>query len=116
MGLDAAIRFNSILGKEKVTWFIVEGPLDAGRIGPPALAILGKYMSEYQAAVVAKHFSKAVIVADNDFSGKSMKEICKKVLGLKMEVDTLEVPDGFKDIGEMSQAEATKMIQPYLFG
>ena len=45
---------------------LVEGPLDAARIGPPAIALLGKVPSSMQVSRLITFFGQFVLVPDND--------------------------------------------------
>lgn len=111
MGVDAAIAFNNELGLKKRTAFIVEGPLDAGRIGPGGIALLGKYMSERHADLLVSKFKRLVVVADNDKAGKEMVKRIKQLMSEKMvELVFIDIPDQYKDVGEMSYDAAIDLL------
>lgn len=115
MGVDAAVLFNVATAQKKPTAFLVEGPLDAGRIGPGGVAMLGKYLSERQADILTRKFKRLVIVADNDAAGQEAKQRIKTVLSSRnTEVVFADVPKGYKDIGEMPPAEANLFAINYL--
>ena len=117
MGLDAAVRWNAAMrpGRPPVCC-ISEGPLDAGRIGAPALAILGKNFNEDQAMLVSSYFRRAIIVADNDASGAEAKEKLRSKLAMAgVTVQVADVPKPHKDVGEMTTEAALALVLPFLF-
>jgi len=117
VGFDAAVRWNeSMGGGRKPTVVVTEGPLDAGRIGPPAVAMLGKNMSGAQAMLLAKKFRRLIYVADNDEAGKKAAMSVERAAGSMMEVVILTLPPHFKDAGEADQGFLWGMIGPLMFG
>ena len=117
MGLDAAIKWNAKVrpGKPPICT-ISEGPLDAGRIGAPGLACLGKSLSANQADLIADHFKKVLVLADNDKAGSELKE--KVISQLSRHINSIQVVDvplQYKDIGELSEAAALTLVGPFLF-
>ena len=115
MGVDAAVQFNKIMALKKPTAFIVEGPLDAGRIGPGGIAMLGKYLSDSQANILVRKFKRLIMVMDNDAAGVSAKLRIQKVMQDKaVDIIFAEVPSAYKDIGEMAQKDATNFAYSYL--
>lgn len=115
MGFDAAVRWNAEAGKTRRVCVVSEGPLDAARIGPPGLAIMGKSLSDNQAKLIADTFRRVVIVADNDKVGQEAK--IKMVAALSeyvRDMVTVDVPAKYKDLGEMPAGEATALIGPHL--
>lgn len=111
MGYDAAVEWNA--SRLIKTCILVEGPLDAARIGPPAIAILGKFLSKDQAALIQKAFDRVVIIPDNDIAGQKGLDSMRKAL-IDMEQEIAILPSKFKDIGEMTSAEAENFIRPYI--
>jgi hypothetical protein len=90
MGYDAAIMWN--LARGKTTAIVSEGPLDGGRVGPPGIAILGKFLNPDQAALLAAGFEKIVWIEDNDESGsQATKTVAQNLNGLKHRDKELEV-------------------------
>jgi hypothetical protein len=89
--------------------FLVEGPLDAGRLGPPAVAMMGKHFSDEQADLVAKHFSRVIFIADNDAAGASALAKVRYQLQVRLEgsvaLEVMPLPPGRKDAGELSKEE-----------
>ena len=114
MGMDAAILWNKVArrGKKKIC-ILCEGPLDAGRFGPPALAILGKYLSEHQAKVICREFDVVVWVGDNDKAGREGTARVKEQLAGKVRLHVADVPAPFKDPGEMETSDAWALVKPY---
>jgi hypothetical protein len=113
MGVDAAMEFNKKFKLKKPVVFLVEGPLDAGRIGPGAVALLGKYFSENQASVLLSRFKKIVLVSDNDKAGNELKERVTELLHDKLvELVFAEVPAPHKDVGDMSTEAALNLLLP----
>lgn len=115
MGIDAAVAWNKRMQLKKPTAIVVEGPLDAGRFGPPGVAILGKYLSDTQADLLCKKFSKLIFVMDNDAAGLKARERIKEIMATRMaEVIFVDVPPQYKDIGEMPFSDAFLLIHQHL--
>lgn len=114
MGLDAAMEWN--LRKQRMqhtrrVCILVEGPLDAGRLGPPAMAIMGKALTADQAILVAKHFYRIILIADNDKAGEKLKtSAARHFANLKVRHDFLDLPTRFKDAGSLDAAGATMFL------
>lgn len=107
MGYDAAVEFNNMMRLKKPVVFLVEGPLDAGRLGPGACALLGKYMSEKQADILCRRFKKIICISDNDKAGAESKQKIRTLLSQKsVETVFADLPYGYKDIGEMDTISA----------
>lgn len=116
MGLDAAIEWNQMMGMKKRTAILGEGPLDAGRWGPPAVALLGKFMSPNQAEILFKYFDQVLYVSDSDSYGmKSRKRVGQLFYGKRTELEFLDLPAGKKDPGELTPDIAWGMVKPFLF-
>lgn len=111
MGYDAAVAWNEKNGT--ATAVLVEGPLDAGRIGPPGMAMLGKYLNDGQ-ALLLKKFKRVIIVADNDKAGLEALNRAKHVFSniRTTEFISVSVPEIYKDLGAMPEEEALKLLQP----
>ena len=115
MGLDAAITFNKTLGLRKPTACIVEGPLDAARIGPGCVALLGKYMSERHADLLVSKFKKLIVVADNDKAGQEMANRIKQLMSERsVEVVFADIPAQYKDVGEMDYDDALHLVYKHI--
>lgn len=111
MGLDAAVDHNTSIGNDYC--ILVEGPLDAARIGPPGIAMLGKMLSPEQAAVIRQHFKRVFTIIDNDAAGRSSLASIQANLGPLFK-GNITLPSSVKDIGELSYEEASVIIQNYL--
>lgn len=112
MGYDAAV--GAMEGRDKVNRFCVlcEGPLDAAKLGPPAIAILGKSLSDYQADALAKRFDVICTVMDRDAAGKQcLDNIRMRMRARGRRVLDVPVPDGYKDAGDLSYEEAAKLMK-----
>lgn len=93
---------------------LVEGPLDALRVGPPAIAILGAHLSPRQASRIADKFGRVIIAGDNDNAGRKAVESIMQALegaGMNMAmVDRVTVPSG-KDLGDMETQAALSLVR-----
>lgn len=115
MGIDAAVEFNKMIGLVKPVVFIAEGPLDAGRIGPGGVALLGKYFSEKHADILISKFKKLVFVSDNDTAGTEFKTRAMQVMQDRIaSVEFIAPPAQYKDIGDMPTEEAINLIVKHL--
>jgi hypothetical protein len=115
MGFDAAVRWNQEQRKAKPVGIVVEGPLDAARAGPPGMAVLGKSLSDNQAALMATAFRRFILVADNDTAGQTAKTKWKNALSeFASDIISVDVPSQYKDLGEMPAAAAAAFLAPYL--
>lgn len=114
-GYDQAVAWAATNNSK--TCIIVEGPLDAVRVGLSAVAILGSSMSSEQAKLICSKFDKAVIVGDNDEAGR--RAVNKIIAALTDEgmnplnIEEVKVPEG-KDVGGMSYEDAHKLISDKL--
>ena len=114
MGLDAAIAFNK--DQKRKLCVLVEGPLDAGRIGPPGIAIMGKFFSENQSKLITTNFDDVVFIGDNDEAGKQAKQKVYERLGTAPGIRLLlpDLPRTFKDVGEMTDQQAQEFLSQCL--
>jgi hypothetical protein len=107
MGYDAALGFNAEKSLHNRWCMIMEGPLDAGRLGAPAMAILGKHLSENQASLLEDAFHRIVALKDNDAAGEKSAESIKKQFATRnVLLSFLTLPDKIKDPGELSPNNA----------
>jgi hypothetical protein len=121
MGLDAAIAWNACHrpGQLPIA-FTSEGPLDAGRLRAPAVAQIGKFLSDDQIALLARHFAVVIQVPDNDAAGQKDLELSSRRLASKVLTDVWhlpqQLPDGkaAKDIGDFPQAWVDEQRQTWL--
>lgn len=116
MGWDAAIA-RADKDEASIRWCcLTEGPLDAARIGPGGIALLGKSISQENAIKVASNFHLVLTAFDNDTAGKEATEkISASLLNsqarakLLTHVERLVIPTG-KDLGELDQSVADSIL------
>lgn len=112
MGFDAAVASQKDKPFNMRYCVLVEGPLDAGKIGPPGIALLGKSMSDFQAEAIRKNFSKVFTMMDNDAAGKQcFAKIQSKLPNI--DIVDIKVPDHVKDVGDLSYEEVENLLKPY---
>lgn len=78
-GWDAAIAAN--LDREHPWCVIVEGPLDAARVGPGGLAVMGSSLSPECAALIVQNFKVVITAFDNDAAGNAATTFCRSLPG-----------------------------------
>jgi DNA primase len=111
--------FNLHRAKRYDTVYVVESNFDAIRLdqnGVAAVATLGAYVSKFQTTLLTKYFNSVIVVADNDNGGNKMVD--KMVDRLGHRVTVVGIPQRFKDVGDMSDAdiaELTNRTQDPLF-
>lgn len=112
MGYDAAVASKAKDSRGRRYCVLCEGPLDAGRFGPPAMATLGKYVSQDQADLLVGRFERVIYVGDNDAAGKDAKARVSRRFSEIPEIDfqLAELPARFKDAGEMSYDDANNFL------
>ena len=107
MGFDAARDFQGD------TIGIVEGVLDAARLGPPFCSIMGLCLSTNQAALIANNFRRVIAVPDNDHTPDTDRESNASIfiraiqdeLGSRgVEIDIARVPIRYEDAGALDVA------------
>lgn len=116
MGFDAAVDFAS---KHRDRYgrkycILCEGPLDAGRVGPPGLALMGKYCSQFQAELLCNEFDRVIFITQNDNAGKEAQKKVAQQIGNatnRVSVDFPELPGAYKDIGEMTYKQAEAFLE-----
>lgn len=109
-GLDQAIEFNKDRPRHEKFCVLCEGPLDAAKLGAPAIALLGKNLSAFQAEEIIKNFSVVCTCMDQDAAGGECFESIASHLPGRNGVD-VTVPDGHKDAGELSYEEAALLMK-----
>ena len=121
MGYDAAVAYwdkksyeeQRDIPKEERYIIICEGPLDAARFGPPAVAVLGSNFTQVQARLVEARFKICVAATDNDDAGhKCAQEIIDKLAGTGVIVKRLLTPAN--DPGDMSHEDLHKLLNQTL--
>lgn len=112
MGYDAAVAFNAGRAYKDRFCILVEGPLDAGKLGPPAIALMGKAFSNAQADYVVNAFGggRICVIPDNDAAGRQgLAKIHELLKGCN--VRDVTVDGGVKDVGELTYAEAAELFK-----
>lgn len=112
MGLDAALAWNR--GRKVSTCVLAEGALDAGRAGPPGIATLGKFISEFQTDLLVRHFRRLIYVADNDQAGTYAKEKLSERMKPHPQVEVQFVTPTAHDLGDVPQGEADDLLREHL--
>ena len=90
--------------------YVVESSFDVIRldqVGLPAVATLGANVSNYQIDLLKKYFNNVIVIADNDDAGGNMKSKIIDKLGSR--VNTIQLDNKYKDIGDMPDEELTKL-------
>lgn len=111
MGFDAAVDFNKGRDPRDMFCILVEGPLDAGKLGPPAIAIMGKAFSRLQAEAIASVFKRGriCVIPDNDAAGEQGRlKIHSLLSGLNV-VD-VRADSSVKDVGSLTYDEAALLF------
>jgi len=118
MGFDAAVKWCGEHGK--TTAVLSEGPLDAGRMGMPGMGMIGKYLNDDQAKLIAGAFRRVIYVADKGEAGKTAEASVVKHLGPKTELHLLDVSTLHggdvtkKDLGDASEETCQRVLQPMI--
>lgn len=117
MGWDAAMA-RAAADPLPYKWCVMlEGPLDAARIGPGGIAVIGSSISPGNAAMVAANFHIVFTAFDNDMAGRAATERVGKMIMSNSGrncVTQLCVPlpvTGGKDVGDMTQEAADEMMR-----
>lgn len=112
MGYDAAVKVMASRPQSERFCVLVEGPLDAAKLGPPAIAILGKSLSDFQADALAKQFDVICTVMDRDAAGKQcLESIRNRMKARGRRIVNVPVPEGNKDAGDLSYEEASALMK-----
>lgn len=116
MGWDAAVK-RAESDPDHLKWVVLcEGPLDAARVGPGGVALIGSSISPDNAEKVASTFHIVFTAFDDDKAGKGATEKVGRMLmtskcraPVVQLVIPLPIPSG-KDIGEMTQEAFDAML------
>lgn len=111
-GFDAAVHWNKMSGKSTI--LLVEGPLDAARFGPPAIALIGSFISPFQASLILNNFRRVVYIRDKGKAGEDSLKTVNAQLGGKCDLIFEELPEGVNDPGALPQAAANAIYLKYL--
>lgn len=115
MGFDAAVAWNAKHRPHRPVFGLTEGPLDAGRFGPPFCAILGKVFSPEQSRLVAGSARRLLYISQNDKAGLEARE--RVIAGASMflsDIIPIQTPTPFKDPGEMDPEDALNLVKDHL--
>lgn len=122
LGFDAALKFNvdnmSNLKDGKKVIGLVEGALDAGRLGAPFCSVMGNRVSTGQLKLVVNNFDKVIVIKDHDNAGETLcNSIRQKLAYLNSIVDYEEIsyPAKYKDVGEITDKTIIDSIRSNLF-
>lgn len=78
MGWDAALKRSM---DDEIPWCVlVEGPLDAARVGPGGIAVIGSSLNSERAAKIASNFVLVFTGFDTDLAGRQATEKITKAL------------------------------------
>lgn len=117
MGWDAAMA-RADADDSPFKWIVLcEGPLDAARVGPGGVALIGASISPENAVKVASNFHVAFTAFDNDLAGRAAtQKIGQTLMGARQRNPTIQlvIPlevSGGKDIGDMKQDEFDRMLK-----
>lgn len=97
---------------------LCEGPLDVLRLEEAgvhnSVAILGKKFYQAQMSILVSVGATNILDAlDNDAAGKVGSNGVMKTAKCLFDVQRVEIPEGFKDIGEMVATEARSIFNDY---
>lgn len=112
MGIDAAIKWRFRTGEPVLG--LVEGALDAARLGPPFVAMMGLALKSEQAASLSgQGFKRVVFVCDQDGNPANAKQTREsmKVLKPYFEVQELHLPPGVKDPAELNDSQREQLLE-----
>lgn len=90
---------------------VVESSFDAIRLwqlGIPSVATLGSYISKEQIALLDKWSDSVIIAPDKDEAGKKLVE--KLTGSLSKETTVVDLPEGKKDVGDLSDQEIKEIF------
>lgn len=118
LGLDAAVEWNRRMGRSGRDMIVglVEGPLDAGRIGPPLVASTGKFLSPEQARMLYSRFHTVISIPDTDPIGLKAAEDARKLLDQFCVFRVVNLTDfglAGKDLGDLNNHTASQLLQPF---
>lgn len=115
-GFDAAMEFNRGRISNRICG-LTEGPLDAGRFGPPVLAATGKFLSDEQMDMICQNFDTVVLFPDNDKAGLQALETIRRDMAGRIRLIAHDPALlGGKDPGDLHPEEARALHQSYFHG
>ena len=118
MGFDAALKWNKENGDPGIIG-VVEGALDAGRLGPPFVNVMGSRLSESQANLIANFFKKVYYVCDDDSDkknqGRALDVSIQRMLSDKnLTLTEIKLPPGIHDPGDLTPDQADQLTKQYI--
>lgn len=118
MGYDAAVQWCREHPEMPRFCFLVEGPLDAARLGPPAMAFIGKGLSTIHVDHLVAQFEAAIIIPDMDKSGEQALTRSTRLLDGHLPYTVCSLPetmaDMAKDVGDLSPFLAGQFRQQWI--
>lgn len=104
------ILYNYDMAKQFQTVCICEGPTDVWRVGPSAVALSGKTMSEHQKQLTAATWGNgtAIVLLDGD-AQEDGRRVYDALAGLVQRRVLVNLPDG-KDPGDFTQEQLQEVI------
>ena len=90
---------------------VVESSFDAIRLwqlGIPSVATLGSYISKEQLALLNKWVKSVIVAPDKDEAGKKLVD--KINLSVNKDIRIVELPDGKKDVGDLTDQEISEIF------
>lgn len=120
MGWDAAIA-RAAADPSTISWAVLcEGPLDAARVGPGGIAIIGSSLSPENADKLAANFHLIFTAFDADTAGKDATgKVIKKLVSTSLRAPILvaaspiPIPAG-KDLGDLPSEEWQRILSSAL--
>ena len=112
------LLYGLTLAQNAMQVYVVEGPADAWRVGPGAVALFGKDLSQTQKLLLVHHFAgrRIVVMLDQDAHEEARKiqhdlRLARGPSGGEVLLATL--PPGRKDPGDCTAEEiASCHVQP----
>lgn len=109
-------NLNIIIKNNLKRAMLVEGPVDALTgwcHNVPTIATLGSIADEQIADINKSGINILYIAFDNDFYGEQFREKLKKKLGNHIILVDVYMPNGRKDVNDLSESEWQDLIQQY---
>jgi hypothetical protein len=115
MGLGAAVKWNNQRrpGKPRVA-IITQSPLEAGRFGPPGIALLNRYFSLPQFRPLAADFGSLIYAGKNDEVSRALGNDIQSACAGKIQFAPIYPPAEFMDFGAMRTLQAIEHMWPVL--
>jgi len=115
MGLDAALKWNLTErpGLPRVV-LVSEGPLDAGRFGPPGIPLLGKFFSDLHFRMLTCNFDSIIYAGQNDDASRDLGQKIELTCQNRIVVSSIYPPSDVKDFGDMTYEAALAYAAPTL--